>query len=324
MSENGNQQSGNEEPVKKKKKKSALPFILIIIGCAAVLTFALIQIIRTQMEYKHSSDLTNNVINQIVVTEAPKETTSGSDTSVEEPEPFRYDHQSALAMNPDAKGLINIPSTGITLPIVQKLNDASNEYYLHRGFDGEYSRAGTVYIDTNIKEGLEARHVILYGHHMGDGTMFSDNDKYRDADFYKQPGNDVFYIYTPETVQEYKIFAVYTPEATGDTYTINFGSDDELQEYAKKWKSYSIYDTGTDVSKAKRVVTLSSCDIKTNYKLRLVVQGVLVRETKDGKEISVEPETTKATEATESSETVQETEVVEVVETEIVEETVSQ
>ena len=136
MSENGNQRSGNEEPVKKKKKKSALPFILIIIGCAAVLTFALIQIIRTQMEYKHSSDLTDNVINQIVVTEAPKETSSGdAPAEAPEPEPFRYDHQAALAMNPDAKGLINIPSTGIMLPIVQKLNDASNEYYLHRDID---------------------------------------------------------------------------------------------------------------------------------------------------------------------------------------------
>lgn len=276
MSDNENQQSSPNEPVKKKKKKSALPFILIIIGCAAVLTFALTQIIRTQMEYKHSSDLTNNVIDAVVVTEA----TDNASTQEKE-EPFRYDHQAALAMNPDAKGLIYIPATDIKLPIVQKLNDASNEYYLHRGFDGNYSRAGTVYIDTNIKEGLEARHVILYGHHMGDGTMFSDNDLYRNADFYKEEGHDVFYVYTPDSVQEYKIFAVYTPSATGDTYTINFSTDEELREYAKKWKSYSFYDTGTDVSQAKRIVTLSSCDIQTGYKLRLVVQGVMVNETKN-------------------------------------------
>ncbi len=305
MSDNKNPESTPEEPVKKKKKRSALPFILIIIGCAAVLVFALYNIISTQLEYKHSSDLTNNVIDAVVKTEPTEE----NNTDQEKENSFEYDHQAALAMNPDAKGLIYIPANDIKLPIVQKLDDASNEYYLHKGFDGNYSRAGTVYIDTNIKEGLEARHVILYGHHMGDGTMFSDNDLYRDADFYKQPGNDVFYIYTPETVQEYKIFSVYTPEATGDTYTINFGSDDELQEYAKKWKSYSFYDTGVDVSKAKRIVTLSSCDIQTGYKLRLVVQGVLVGEkTKDGKELSVEPETTKAAE---EAETVQETESVE-------------
>ena len=276
MSDNDNQRSSPEAPVKKKKKKSALPFILIIIGCAAVLTFALIQIIRTQMEYKHSSDLTNDVIDAVVVTEA----TDNASTQEQE-EPFRYDHQAALAMNPDAKGLIYIPATNIKLPILQKLDDASNEYYLHRGFDGSYSRAGTVYIDTNIKEGLGARHVILYGHHMGDGTMFSDNDLYRNADFYKEEGHDVFYVYTPDSVQEYKIFAVYTPSATGDTYTINFSTDEELQEYAKKWKSYSFYDTGTDVTNAKKIVTLSSCDIQTGYKLRLAVQGVLVNESKN-------------------------------------------
>ena len=274
MSENEN----NPEPVKKKKKRSPLPFILIIIGCAAVLTFALVQIIRTQLEYKHSSDLTNSVIEAVVVTEPPSE---GKTDESEKEEPFRYDHSAALAMNADAKGLLFIPSIDQKLPVVQKLKDSTNEYYLHRGFDGAYSRAGTVYIDTNIEEGLEARHIILYGHHMGDGTMFSDNDNYRDESFYRQEGNDVFYVYTPDSVREYKIFSVYTPSPTGDTYTINFGTDEELQEYTAKWKSYSFYDTGVDVSKAKQVVTLSSCDIKTGYKLRLVVQGVLVNETKN-------------------------------------------
>ena len=277
MSENNNP----EEPVKKKKKKSALPFILIIIGCAAVLTFALTMIIRTQLEYKHARDVTDNAVSSIIKTEPAKETETNGETQPAEEEKFTYDHQAALALNPDAKGLLYVPSIDQKLPIVQKLNDASNEYYLHRGFDGEYSRAGTMYIDTNIEEGLEARHIILYGHHMGDGTMFSDNDKYRDEAVYKEPGNDIFCIYTPDSVREYKIFSVYTPSPTGDTYTINFGTDEELREYVNKWNSYSFYNTGVDLSNAKQVVTLSSCDIQTGYKLRLVVQGVLVNETKN-------------------------------------------
>ena len=278
MSENKAQDNKPEEP-KKKKKRSALPFILIIIGCAAVLTVALVNIIRTQLEYKHAREVTEDAVSSIIKTE-PKPTETSEGTEVKEEE-FSYDHQAALALNPDAKGLIYIPAIDQKLPIVQKLNDASNEYYLHRGFDGAYSRAGTVYIDTNIEEGMGARHIILYGHHMGDGTMFSDNDKYRDSAFYKEAGNDTFYIYTPDSVQEYKIFSVYTPSPTGDTYTINFGTDEELQEYAQKWKSYSFYDTGVDISKASKIVTLSSCDIQTGYKLRLVVQGVMVNETKN-------------------------------------------
>ena len=278
MSNTKNQETKPEQA--KKKKKSALPFILIIIGCAVVLTIALINIIRTQMEYKHSRDITENAVSSIIKTEPQTETAGTGETQPQE-ETFSYDHQAALAMNPDAKGLIYIPAINQKLPIVQRLNDASNEYYLHRGFDGAYSRAGTVYIDTNIEEGLGARHIILYGHHMGDGTMFSDNDKYRDSAFYKEAGNDTFYIYTPDSVQEYKIFSVYTPSPTGDTYTINFSTDEELQEYAQKWKSYSFYDTGVDISKASKIVTLSSCDIQTGYKLRLVVQGVMVNETKN-------------------------------------------
>lgn len=266
------------EPVKKKKKRSPLPFILIIVGCAAVLTFALIQIIRTQLEYKHARDVTEDAVSSIIKTEPRPSQESEADSEQEE---FSYDHQAALALNQDAKGLLYMPAIDQKLPIVQKLHDETNEYYLHRGFDGAYSRAGTVYIDTNIEEGLGARHIILYGHHMGDGTMFSDNDKYRDSAFYKESGNDTFYIYTPDSLQEYKIFSVYTPTPTGDTYTINFSTDEELREYATKWKSYSFYDTGVDISKAEKIVTLSSCDIKTGYKLRLVVQGVMVNETKN-------------------------------------------
>ena len=265
---------------RRKRGKTPIIAILIIIGCAIVLVIALVNIFRLQGEYKHTAE-----VNQKAV-EAITETAKKEDGGEEE---FKYNHEAALIVNPDAKGMYRNDATETLLPVVQRLND--DDYYLHLGFDGEYSRAGTVYIDTNIKDGLEARHVILYGHHMGDGTMFSDNDKYRDASYYKEQGHDVFYVYTPDSVREYKIFSVYTPQPTGDTYTL-FGApnetdqaqkeatDKQFHEYASKWKSYAFYDTGVDVSNAKQIVTLSSCDINTGYKLRLVVQGVLVNETK--------------------------------------------
>ena len=86
-------------------------------------------------------------------------------------EGFKYDHEAALKINPDAKGMYRNDATETLLPIVQRLHD--DEYYLHRGFDGEYSRGGTLFIAGDIEEGLDASHVIIYGHHMNDDSMFT-------------------------------------------------------------------------------------------------------------------------------------------------------
>lgn len=240
------------------KKKTR---IILLIICLAVLTASLIYIFNILNKEKHSREVNEKAV---------------MDISHDDDE-FWYDHEAALKINPDAKGLLDMPAINQRLPIVQRLNNPSNDYYLHRGFDGEYSWAGTPYIDTKIEEGLEARNVIIYGHHMGDHTMFSDNDKYRDEEFYK--GHETFYIYTPDKLREYRIFAAYIYPKAGEAFTIGMTEDKQVQEYAEKCKKLSIYDTGVDVSKATQVVTLVSCDVKTDYRKRMVVQGVLEKET---------------------------------------------
>lgn len=239
------------------KKKIRLMIILI---CMAVCAASLVYIFNILSKEHHSREVNKKAV---------------MDISHEEEETFWYDHEAALKINPDAKGLIDMPAINQRLPIVQKLGD--NNYYLHKGFDREYSWAGTPYIDANIKEGLEARNVIIYGHHMGDHTMFSDNDKYRDEEFYK--GHETFYIYTSDKLREYRIFAAYVYPKRGEAFAINMVTDEQIREYAKKCKGLSFYDTGVDVSKAGQVVTLVSCDVQTDYAKRMVVQGILTKET---------------------------------------------
>lgn len=242
-------------------KKRKITTTVIFIICAAIAAISLGYIISVVLKEQHSREVNEKAVMDIL----------------HEDDAFWYDHEAALKINPDAKGLIDMPAINQRLPLVQRLNDPSNDYYLHRGFDGEYSWAGTPYIDTNITEGLDARNVIIYGHHMDDHTMFSDNDKYRDESFYK--GNETFYIYTPTALREYRIFAAYIYPRSGEVFAINMTTDSQIQEYAKKCKDLSLYDTGVDVTKASQVVTLVSCDIKSNYTKRMVVQGVLVKET---------------------------------------------
>ena len=161
------------------------------------------------------------------------------------------------------------------LPIVQGTDD---NYYLHHAYDGSESIGGTVFLEANATNGINASNLLLYGHYMKNGAMFGSHKKYKDKAFYDEEGNDTFYVYTENSVREYKIFSVMNVSPTSDVYTFNFSTDEQVREYAQKCKGMSMYDTGVDVSNAKQVVTLSSCE-ETDYSERLVIQGVLVNET---------------------------------------------
>ncbi len=250
---------GNE----KKGKKGTIIAILVIIGAGIALVIALVNILMLQGEYRHVQEINESAVAAI------------TETQQEGDKEFKYNHEEALKINKDAKGMYRNDATGTLLPVVQRLKD--DEYYLHLGFDGEYSRGGTLFISGDIERGLDANHVIIYGHHMNDGSMLTRNNDYKDADFYRQGTNDTFYIYTPNVLREYRIFAVYNSDPSGPVYTINM-NEEELKVYAGECKQRSIYDTGVDVSKAGQIVTLSSCEA-TDYNYRLVVQGVLVKET---------------------------------------------
>lgn len=265
----------NENVERRRKKKKGFPVIstLIIIGCAVVMAVALYNIIKIKLEYKHISDTNNSIISAIVKEEKPA-AENAPPPSYNTDLGFSYDHNAALSMNNDTKALFYMPSTSSKLPVVQAKD---NDYYLHRDFYGNYSRGGTLFIEAEIREAMAANYVIIYGHHMNDNSMFTPNNNYKDEVFYRKNGNDVFYLLTGDGVKKYKIFSVFNVEPTNESvYSINY-SPEQLKARAEKWKSMSKYDTGVDISNARQVVALSSCEA-TNYNYRLVIMGTLVEE----------------------------------------------
>ena len=71
---------------------------------------------------------------------------------------------------------IRIEGTTIDYPVMQTPDDFN--FYLRRNFDKEYSNLGTPYIQENC-DLKTSDNLILYGHHMLDGGMFSDLDLYK-------------------------------------------------------------------------------------------------------------------------------------------------
>lgn len=84
--------------------------------------------------------------------------------------------------HPDCIGYIDIEGTNVHYPVMQ---NADNEYYLHRDADGRESISGCIYMDSNHDISAKGLHTI-YGHHMKNGSMFKDIAKFADSSYMEE------------------------------------------------------------------------------------------------------------------------------------------
>lgn len=177
--------------------------------------------------------------------------------------------------NSDLVGWITIDGTNINYPVMQT-KDTPN-FYINRGFDKSYSDYGVPYVQEDCVIG-ESDNVIIYGHNMKNGTMFSDLEKYADETFYKEHRYIKF-----DTLSEfgtYEIFAVFRTTAYSDNgfkyYNIVDAKDTEdFNNFIEKCKELSLYDTGVSTVYGDKLLTLSTCEY-TCTNGRLVVVAKLV------------------------------------------------
>jgi len=129
---------------------------------------------------------------------------TGKTNGQEKPYKSPIDFEKLSEINPDIKGWIRIPDTGIDYPIVQ---GSDNHVYLHKSFSGEEADAGCIFLDFESQGNLRGYNNILYGHNMKNGTMFRDVARYKDEDYFKE--HQYFEIYTPEETIHLKAVSCY-------------------------------------------------------------------------------------------------------------------
>lgn len=195
-------------------------------------------------------------------------------------------YRNLVAENSDFVGWIRVPGTSIDHPVVQARDNA---FYLHKGLDKKYDIRGTVFMDYRDHVDELCKNTILYGHNNLDGTMFSDLEKYKDLEFYKQ--NPVIEFNTIYHNYKWKIISVFFANAEpqdDNDYAINyiypFMTDDSFEEYYQELLIRSLFFTTVDTVKTDKILTLSTCtrdmDIKGHGETnaRFVVVARLVRE----------------------------------------------
>jgi sortase B len=112
-------------------------------------------------------------------------------------------HFAELAgINGDYLGWLTVEGSGVNLPVVL---GEDNSYYLNHDFYGEKSSYGTLFADCLTRRGQDGN-LLIYGHHMKNGSMFGSLTSYCDREFF---GNYKRILWeTEEGDSLYEIFAV--------------------------------------------------------------------------------------------------------------------
>lgn len=190
-----------------------------------------------------------------------------------EPTP-KEKYASVLAQNEDFVGWIKIPDTRIDYPVVQTPH--SPNYYLRRGFDKKYSYYGVPYAAESC-DVYTSDNVVIYGHNMTNGSMFSDLEKYRSKSFYE--GHRYITFDTLEDFGTYEIIAVFQTVAGSENefeyFIFDDGDAEEFNAYVAECKARSLYDTGVTAQDGDRLITLSTCEYThENGRLAVVAKKI--------------------------------------------------
>ena len=109
-----------------------------------------------------------------------------------------------LKINNDTIAWLKVNGTDIEYAVV-KAND--NSYYLDHNFEKEYNKAGWIFADyKNVLDGTD-KNIIIYGHNMGNGTMFGTLKTVLDSSWRKNADNMIVNFDLNNQSYKFKIFS---------------------------------------------------------------------------------------------------------------------
>ena len=173
--------------------------------CAALFLFSGFMLCREYLDQKQSAEAFEEVAE--LVKEEPVlpalELESEQEPVQEEVTAFDK-YADMYAQNSDLVGWVSIPGTRIDYPVMQTKDNP--DFYLKHAFDKSYSSYGVPYVQENCDIGI-SDNLVLYGHHMNNGSMFSDLCKYESEDFYRE--HKIIHFDTLESFGEYEVIAAF-------------------------------------------------------------------------------------------------------------------
>ncbi len=177
---------------------------------------------------------------------------------VEKSEPPYLDD--LILMNPDTAGWITLYGTHINYPVMQGETDLE---YINKDVYGEYSISGSIFLSVLNKRDFSEPYQLIYGHHMDNGSMFGDIDRFLDKDFFyntknKRAKDNEGLLILQDKIYDLTVLAMLKTDAYDEMiYEADKSRKDmgDVIDYLKKEALYF-----KDAGKVKHMIALSTCD----------------------------------------------------------------
>lgn len=253
------------EKNRKGKNSVSLLRLLLSLLCLSITLGCVIYLGNYFLKAKKSQDNVQDLKNQILL-----------DLNISNGEPEFVDVNGRMVQkkfaelyreNPDFIGWITIADTKVDYPVMQNMEE--NEYYIHRNFQQEWDDSGLPFLDFRCSFTEPTDNMLIYGHNMKAGTMFSGIISYNSQEFY-----DTHKTFTFNTIDgdgEYEVIAafysqIYPESDTGSFKYYQFfdaASEEEFNAYVEQVKAMTPYEINATANYGDSLITLSTCAYHT-------------------------------------------------------------
>ena len=231
--------------------RSFLKGFLIGTTCICILALAWLCVVRPSLT-AHEADALKAEYTQ----PSPGADSSGAGPLPAEKERIPVlDFAALRADYPDIRAWLTIPGTVVDYPVLQS-SPENPEYYLRRNYRGEYRMAGSLFFQTGCT--LDGRSLVIYGHNMGDGTMFGCLPLFLRGENTQKYDN--IQLQMPDGVRYYRVTAVLETDISRVPFNRTaFTNDAGFLAFAQSLLDAATVKTDVPITADSRLLVLVTC-----------------------------------------------------------------
>lgn len=168
--------------------------------------------------------------------------------------------EALYAQNSDLIGWIKMADS-VDYPVLYR----DNSFYMDHDFYGQYSQAGSIFLDARNGMYMDDSAMLIYGHNMRSGEMFGDLDAYRETKYLcKYPIISLQSAWESEP-RQYVLISLFDASMNkSDPSYIRivrtaFDTDEEKQAFIDEMRARSIYKIPLEADANDQLLTLVTC-----------------------------------------------------------------
>lgn len=186
--------------------------------------------------------------------------------------------------NPDGVAWITVDDTNIDYPIVQ---GPTNLAYLNKDFYGNFSLAGTPFLDFRNTKDFSDNYNVIYGHNVNGTGMFGSLELFLKKDHFDTHKTGT--LYTREKIYNVIFFAVVETYSTDDVvFGANNLTDSDMNTLLKYISDNSTHYRDIGIEPGCKILALTTCS-STSTDGRVALYGLCIEKETRHNDIANKP-----------------------------------